>query len=919
MRKLNCYGFTLIMANLISMVCFAQTITVTGNVKNFQTKENASAVSVLLKGSSMGTYTDDKGNFSIVVSKFPATIIISSIGFEKQELAITSGIGKLNILLRPSSTLGQDVVVSASRVPEKILESPVSVERVNAAAIRNAAGANYYDILKSLKGVDVTTSSLTFATPTTRGFNSSGNTRFNQLVDGMDNQAPGLNFSVASLIGLSELDVDNMELLSGASSALYGSGGMNGTLLMTSKNPFKYQGFSVLAKEGVMHLGDQERGVSPYHNLNIRWAKKVNEKFAFKANVELIQANDWVGQDYRNYKRIAPGGYVTAGNRSSDPNYDGINVYGDETTIDIRSNILNPIADSMAPFLKNFIDTLNGGRSINVSRTGYTENQVVNPKTVNYKMSGALHYKLSTKTEAILAGYWGTGNTVYTGSERYSLENFKMGQYKLELNNKNWTLRAFTTQEDAGNSYNTTVATRLVNETWKPSVYYDAQGDPHGWYIDYATVYLDKRLNGYSDADAQQAARSYADQGRPDYNSSQFKNAFDSIRAVSIAQGGAKLLDKSDLYSVEGNCNLSKFTSKVADIIVGGSYKTYVLNSEGTLFADAPGNPIHTSEYGVYAQATRKLMDKFKLAVSGRYDKNQNFKGRFTPRATLTYKLAEYNHVRFSYQTAYRFPSNQQQWIDLGVGTGVRLLGSNEYFNAKYNFTGNQLYDLESFMTGQIVKFDPVEIKPESISSYEMGYKGLLAGGKLLIDLYGYYGQYQDFIGRKVMVQFKNGTPTSYSDTANRYYSLPVNSTDKVKTYGFGLGLDYRVFRNYSIGLNVTSDQLSDVPDHFVAYFNSPKYRANAYVSNSGFGPNKRFGFNINYRWQQSLLYEGDFATGNLPDVHVVDAQVSYKLPITKSVIKLGANNLLNQYYYNAVGNAQIGGVYYLSFGYNIY
>ncbi len=916
MRKLSSYLVALVLTNMLMISVYAQNVTISGNVKNAQTKENSSAVSVIIKGTSSGTYTDDKGNFTLTIVKLPATIIVSSVGFEQQEIILSTSGSKINVLLNPTTKLGQDVVVSASRVPEKILESPVSVERVSATAIRNASGANYYDILKTLKGVDVTTSSLTFATPTTRGFNSSGNTRFNQLIDGMDNQAPGLNFPVASIVGLSELDVDNMELLSGASSALYGSGGMNGTLLMTSKNPFKYQGFSVLAKEGVMHFGDDERAVSPYHNFSIRWAKKVNEKFAFKANVELIQANDWVGQDYRNYKRIAPGGYVTPGNRSSDPNYDGINVYGDETTIDIRSNVLKPIATTMAPFLQNFIDTLNGGRSIDVSRTGYTENQVVNPTTVNYKMSGALHYKLSPKTEAILAGYWGTGNTVYTGSERYSLENFKMGQYKLELNNKDWVLRAFTTQEDAGNSYNTTVATRFLNESWK------ASGGETGWYSQYAQTYLGYRLNGSSDAEAHAAARSYADIGRPAYNSAQFKSMYDSIRQIPISQGGAKLLDKSDLYSVEGNYNLSKFTSKFADIIVGGAYKSYVLNSEGTLFADAPGSPITTYEYGTYAQATKKICKKYKLSVSGRYDKNQNFKGRFTPRATLTYKLAELNHIRLSYQTAYRFPSNQQQWIDLAVGTGVRLLGSNEYFSSKYNFTGNQLYDLESFMASPSteVKYDPVEIKPEAISSYELGYKGLLAGGKLLIDIYGYYGQYQDFIGRKVMVQFKNPTgPHSIADTSNRYYSLPVNSTDKVKTYGFGLGCDYRLRNNFSVGLNITSDQLTDVPENFVAYFNSPKYRGNAYFANSGFGPSKRLGFNLSYRWQQTLLFEGDFATGNLPDVHVVDAQVSYKLPTTKSIIKLGANNLLNQYYYNAIGNARIGGLYYLSFGYNIY
>nr|MCU0386429.1 Plug domain-containing protein [Flavihumibacter sp.] len=171
----------------------------------------------------------------------------------------------VNVNLAPSSSLGTEVVVSASRVPEKILESPVSIERVSSAAIRVSPAASYYDIIGSLKGVDLITSSLTFKTPTTRGFANSGNTRFNQLVDGMDNQAPGLNFSVGAIIGLSELDVDNMELLPGASSALYGPGGMNGTLLVSSKNPFKYTGLSFQAKAGMMNTDSRYRGASGYH------------------------------------------------------------------------------------------------------------------------------------------------------------------------------------------------------------------------------------------------------------------------------------------------------------------------------------------------------------------------------------------------------------------------------------------------------------------------------------------------------------------------------------------------------------------------------------------------------------------------------------------------------------------------------
>ena len=205
-----------------------QSTTVSGNVKNSKSKDAVSAVSVTIKGSTTGTYTNDKGDFKFTTSqKPPFTLVFSSVGFADKELAVTGSTEDVNVEVLPTYTLGDEVVVSASRVPERILESPVSIERVNAAAIRNAATPSYYDIIGNLKGVDITASSLTFKSVSTRGFNGSGNLRLNQLVDGMDNQAPGLNFSVGNIVGVTELDVDNMELLSGASSALYGPGGMN--------------------------------------------------------------------------------------------------------------------------------------------------------------------------------------------------------------------------------------------------------------------------------------------------------------------------------------------------------------------------------------------------------------------------------------------------------------------------------------------------------------------------------------------------------------------------------------------------------------------------------------------------------------------------------------------------------------------
>jgi outer membrane receptor protein involved in Fe transport len=913
MRKFTGYLVIFLAANLFAIAATAQNVTISGNVKNSSTKEGASAVSVTVKGGSTGTFTDDKGNFRLTVKSLPVTLIFTSVGYELQEFTVNNAGETVSIDFKPSNSLGSDIVVSATRVAQRILESPVSVERVSSANIRNAPAATYYDVVSTLKGVDVTTSSLTFKTPSTRGFNGSGSTRVNQLVDGMDNQAPGLNFSVGSVIGLSELDVDNFELLPGASSALYGPGGMNGTLLITSKNPFKYQGLSFQVKAGMMHTDKRQRAASPYHNWNMRWAKKVSDKFAFKVTAEVIQAKDWAGVDERNYSRAGTAGTIIGGTRATDPNYDGVNVYGDETTIDLMKNVLIPIS-KQAPFLAPFIYSLDTNKAINVSRTGYNERQIVNPNTVNVKLGGSLNYKITPNIEAIIAGYWGTGNTVYTGSERYSLKELKMGQYKIELLSKNWMVRAYTTQENAGESYNATVTTRLYNEKWKASP---------TWYGTYGQTYLAALLAGSTTPDAHTVARSTADVGRPAAGSAQFNQLFDEVRKVPISKGGGLFVDKTDLYNFEGQYNLTEAVNNVAEILVGGNFKKYVLNSEGTLFADSAGT-IGINEYGGYIQVAKQLIDRVKVTVSGRYDKNQNFKGRFTPRATAVIKIAKNNNLRLSYQQAYRFPSTQQQWINLDVGSNVRLLGGNTSFRTFYNMISNPVYTLETVVAGAGQKFNFQDYKPESVTSFEAGYKGLVLKDKLLIDLYGYMSQYTDFITRTVVVQSKIGAiPSSLNEARDvnraRMFSLPVNLANKVKTFGYGLGLDYRLPMNFTIGVNASSDEIRDVPAGFAANFNVPKYRVNASFANTGFGNRKRYGFSVSYRWQDAFYYESDFVNSNLPAVQTVDAQFSYKLPKTKSIIKLGANNLLNQYYYNAAGNSQIGGLYYLSFGYNVY
>ncbi|MEO8961169.1 MAG: TonB-dependent receptor [Ginsengibacter sp.] len=913
-QNFKCFPL-LIIATAFSSLAFAQMKTIKGKITNKSSGETVPSVSVIVKGSGEGTYTNEKGAFSLnTKASFPLTLTASSIGYEEQDIMVNDASTLVNIIITPASTLGQGIVVSATRTPSRILESPVTIERISAADIRNSPAVSYYDMISKLKEVDVVTASLTFVTPSTRGFNGSGNLRLNQIVDGMDNQAPGLNFAVGSVIGLSGIDVASVELLPGASSALYGPGGMNGAIIISSKDPFRYQGLSFEAKAGMMNIDNKDREPSPYYNWALRWAKKVSDKFAFKIGGELVQAKDWVANDYRDFDRVD--GKVKTGTRATDPNFDGVNIYGDETTLDIRSVVLNPLAAGV-PFYAPYINSL--PKSIPVSRTGYAEKDILNPNTVNFKAYAAASYKLTKNTSLNAEGYWGTGNSVYTGNDRYSLLNLKVGQYKLELVNPNWFVRAYTTQENAGETYTATTTTRLVNEAWKPSQI---------WYPQYTTTFLNAKIAGESDIAAHNTARATADIGRPAPGSDEFKKLFDQVRSIPIPNGGL-FVDKTNLYNVEGQYDFSSITSDVIDILIGGNYKKYVLNSEGTLFADSTGK-IPINEYGAYLQATRGIFDnRLKLIASARYDKNDNFEGRFTPRFSAVIKVAEDNNIRLSYQQAYRFGSTQQQWINLKAA-GVRLIGGAKSFKDFYNFNSNPVYGLKDILAGNLTPVTVPEFKAETVNSFEGGYKGLLFNKRLLVDLYGYYGIYKDFITRTSVVQSVTGKPGVFTNPATlkanisnsdsiTVYSVPTNVKNDVTTYGFGIGLTYAFPNNFQFGANISSDHLDNVPAGFIASFNAPDYRWGVSFSNSGFGKEDRFGFNFNYRWQDDVKFQGDFASGLVPAYQTVDGQFSYKLPAQKVLLKLGATNLLNQYYRDGFGNATIGGLYYFSIGYGLF
>jgi outer membrane receptor protein involved in Fe transport len=941
MRKSACFSAVLITALVFSLTtAFAQSATITGKVTHAITKEGIGAVSVQVKGGSEGTFTDPNGNFRLNVKSLPVVLVFTSVGFEMQEITVSNASSQVDVSFNPNTALGQEVVVSATRTAQRILDAPVTVERMNSATLRNVPAPSYYEAIANLKGVDMHTASLTFRTITTRGFISSGNTRLNQLIDGMDNQAPGLNFSVGSVIGLTELDVDNIELLSGASSALYGSGGMNGTLLINSKNPFKYQGLSYQIKQGIMHINDPgSQGPSPYYDWSIRWAKSFNDKFAFKISSQYIKAKDWEASDYRNVARTNVLSQLKGGDRSNDPNFDGINMYGDETSANIKQLVQLMYLGAGSPALNSNVPgqtytwgfALQNTANQNVSRTGYEENTLVDYNTQNFKLTGGLFYKIKPDLELSFNSYLGTGTTVYTGADRYSLRNLKMAQHKLELKAKNWFLRGYTTQENAGDAYQATALGRLINEAWKPS--FNAANLAGSWYPQYIFGYLGYKYNAQlatgvlgSEYGANQFARSIADAGRILPGTAAFNTTAQAVKNKAIPNG-AKFLDRTDLWAGEGQLNFSdQFGfSNIVDVIAGAQWKQYVLNSKGTIFADTAGS-IKVAEYGAYVQVRKKLFnDVLTLTAAGRYDDHTNFKGRFTPRIAAVIRVAKDNNLRFSYQTAYRFPTNQDQYINLNTGSAV-LTGSLPEFQTYYGLNTNFGYTVESVAayvaggnpanTALLMRYPYQDVKPETVATYEAGYKGVL-GKRFFLDAYVYTSKYQNFLARIAVQQSLTGSPSGlFNPLTTRNLSYIQNTDQEVKATGWGISGELQLPHGFYAYGNVFSDKLRDVPADVITNFNAPLYRYNIGLRNENLY--KNFGFNFVFKWQDNVYYESTFATGTLPYFGTIDGQVTYKMPKSKSLFRIGGTNLGNFYYRTGFGNPYVGGLYYVSYGYNL-
>lgn len=939
-RKTTLRLSIVVLLMLLGNVIFAQKETiVSGTVRDAESGEPLAGATIIVKGKVLGTSTDLDGNFNFGITLPPPFVLVfSSVGYEIREYEVIRENQVLNVNLRPQALIEPEVVVYGSRLEETVMQSPISIQKRDLSTIRHMTTPDFYSGIAEIKDVQMLNNSLVYNTVNARGFSSIGNTRFVQVIDGMDNSPPGLNFAIGNFAGVSELDIAEIELVHGAASALYGPSAFNGILFMNTKNPFDYEGLSVSLQNGI--TVQEAAGTNTFIKAGVRYAEVVNDNFGIKFNLEAIKGTEWFATDYRDMANSLSDG------RGMNPDYDGVNVYGDEivTTLDLDAISGQP-------------DGTFG--SIRVARTGYNEENLTNNDAQVLKGDISMHYRM-TETVSLIGSYRAAiGNTLFQGANRYAFRDISMQQVKLELKGENFFLRGYNTYENSGKSYDMRFLGWNLNNAWK---------DNTTWFQEYAGAYLGG-ITGVPSFD-HDAARTFADRNRLNPNTPEFDQMVDSLTNIADLTRGAKFLDKTSMFHLEAMYDLSQDLGNVVEFLIGGNFRSFRLNSEGTLFNDADG-PIRVNEFGTYAQVGKGFGDeeRLKLNASIRYDKNNNFDGQFTPRASVVYSMGAYkqHNLRASYQTGFRNPETQAQYIALNIGV-ANLLGGVSDNAVRYNVqlpyidnmgmqqfasvTGMDVYD-NSYTAGSVqafsaavgdsiaIGYDPLTaavvnagvlqqanidyVKPERVTSYEFGYRGII-NKRFFVDMNYHFSQYTNFIAPINVVHPLLGdvtdvtTFTGVQDIAagrTSIYQLYSNASEKVTSRGFSIQIDYALQQGFRLGGNYTyaDFDLGNANPDLVPGFNTPEHRYTLSFGNRNIY--KGFGFNISHRWSDEYLWQSAFGTGRIDGFNITNLQMTYEIPNTAVRIKAGGSNIFQNEYRTAFGTPLIGAQYFITLTYN--
>ena len=282
---------------MLSLLCIAQAAlaqggAIKGRVVGADTEQPLIGATVLVEGTSKGASTDSNGEFFI--ANVPAgdyKLRLSYVGYSYPAIpvSVTSG-GTTNIgsvSMKSSIVIGEEVVVSASRRPEKLTEAPATISLISSREIEMLPSFNIGELLARQKGVEFIRTGVMGTGINVRGMNSAFNPKNLQMNDARLSTLIATGLPLGPLSSVVKEDIERIEVVLGPAAALYGPNAHNGLVNTITKDPRRSEGTTL-----ALNAGNQK-----VFSTRFRHAMVVSPKLAFKVTGEYTKGLDFAYDD----------------------------------------------------------------------------------------------------------------------------------------------------------------------------------------------------------------------------------------------------------------------------------------------------------------------------------------------------------------------------------------------------------------------------------------------------------------------------------------------------------------------------------------------------------------------------------------------------------------------------------------------
>lgn len=278
------------------------------------------------------TTTNGAGRYTM--ARVPAgayALVVTRIGFSLRRIdAVTVDAGNtttVDVALAPLPTELEQVVTSASRAPEKVLDAPASISVVGERQLREKPAITAADYVRGQPGVDATQGGLAQTNIVARGFNNAFSGSLLMLQDNRFASVPSLRVNIPFLVPTTNEDIERIEIVLGPGAALYGPNASAGVMHVITKSPFDSKGTTLTLDGG-------ERSVL---RLGMRHANTIGDRVGFKLSGEYMRGKDWEYRDPAEPSTF-PGTSATPQARRGQPNARDFDLerYGGEARTDVR-------------------------------------------------------------------------------------------------------------------------------------------------------------------------------------------------------------------------------------------------------------------------------------------------------------------------------------------------------------------------------------------------------------------------------------------------------------------------------------------------------------------------------------------------------------------------------------------------------